>query len=527
MRSPGLRLCLLLALLAVIYAPSTGGGFLGYDDHWMIEKSAFYKDAHLGSLGQIWFDLSKGTRLLLGVEYLLLRDSTVLFDVLLFGVSPQAMRVHNLLWYLVAAYFCVCAWRAALGQNYKSDFLAAFFLLHPAHAESVAWIIGRKDVVGLAFFWLALWTHVADRPRLRWLTAVFLACAQLSKFLFIAAPLLLLCMDVLRARLPTWRKALLVYGAPGVLCLSIALVQFNVARHTTMVEGLADPFVTRLVTMGPVWLGYLTSAFSGLGLNVMHETRVTSALSLEAALGYFWLGSWVTSALLRSWLSRDARPATGAAWFVLPLLPVSHLLVPIQNFQQDRYLLLSVMGAGLWYQELGRSSVLRSLSLLKVPLSRLLAGGLLTCFALLSFQRAYLFTDPIRLFSHATDHTRSSSKAPYQLGISYEQRAQEDLALRAYHLAIARSDDEFARRATNNLARIYARHGNYAQAEHFLRRGVSLWPTEPKLQSNLAEVLWLSGRRSEARVLYEQIISRFPDHQRSREKYQQHFTAPR
>jgi hypothetical protein len=517
----------LLGLLLVIYGPSTRGGFLAYDDSWMIEENAFFKDAHFSSLAPIWFDLSKSTRLLLGAEYLPLRDSTVLLDVLLFGFSPQAMRLHNLVWYLLAGYFCVRAVRAALGENYASDFLAAFFLLHPVHAESVAWIIGRKDVMGLAFFWLALWTHVTERPGWRWCTAVFLAFAQLSKFLFIAAPLLFLCMDVLRSRLPSWRKALVAYGVPSMVCLSIALIQFNVARHTTMVEGEGAALSTRVVTMGPVWLAYLLSSFAGLGLNVMHETRVTNSISFSAVLGYLCLGCWLATAWVRSLRGRDARPAARVAWFLIPLLPASHLLVPIQNFHEDRYLLLSVMGAGLCYQELGRSLLARTLWSRAQRLVRLLAGGLLAYLALLSAERAYLFADAIRLFSHATESTHESSKAPYQLGIAHEGRAQTDLALRAYHLAIARSSDEFARRATNNLARIYARRGNYAQAEHYLRRGVALWPSEAKLQSNLAEVLWLSGRRSEARMLYEQVLTQFPDHQRSREKYQEHFSPAR
>jgi len=523
MRSSWVRLCLLLVLLVVIYGPSTSGGFLGYDDNWMIEESAFYDSAQPGKLFPIWFDLSKDTRLLLGAEYLPLRDTTVLLDVLLFGLSPQAMRLQNLAWYLLAAFCCMRTWRAALGPSSSSDFLAAFFLLHPVHAESVAWIIGRKDVVGLAFFWLGMWMHVGARPRLRWLAGVCLGLAQLSKFLFIAAPALLLCMDILRDERPPWRKMLPTYAVPAVIVLGIALVQFSVAKDTTMVEAMTEPYATRLAAMGPVWGEYLLSAFSGFGLNVMHETRVAPGVSLQGLLGYGALGLWLVVALSRSVRLHDAKPLARAAWFFLPLVPVSHLLVPIQNFHEDRYLLLSVMGAGLCYHNLWTSPRTHRLSQRRAVVGRSLAWGFLVALALQSAYRAYLFADPVRLFSQATDSTHESSKAPYQLGLTHEQRKQDDLALRAYHQAIARSHDEFARRATNNLARVYARHRNYAQAEQYLRRGVVLWPNEPKLLSNLAEVLWLSGQREQARVLYEQLITRFPDHQRGREKYQQYF----
>src|SRR6187402_2730225 len=199
MRSSWVRLCLLLVLLVVIYGPSTSGGFLGYDDNWMIEESAFYDSAQPGKLFPIWFDLSKDTRLLLGAEYLPLRDTTVLLDVLLFGLSPQAMRLQNLAWYLLAAFCCMRTWRAALGPSSSSDFLAAFFALHPVHAESVAWIIGRKDVVGLAFFWAAVWFHFGQHRRRIIIGTGLLVMAQLSKFLFVTAPVLLWALGALRS----------------------------------------------------------------------------------------------------------------------------------------------------------------------------------------------------------------------------------------------------------------------------------------------------------------------------------------
>ena len=82
----------LTASLVATYAASLGGGFLNYDDPWLIEANPWLRAGLGDALTAFFFDLRPRTRLQLGAEYLPLRDLSMWLDVALFGLRPQAMR---------------------------------------------------------------------------------------------------------------------------------------------------------------------------------------------------------------------------------------------------------------------------------------------------------------------------------------------------------------------------------------------------------------------------------------------------
>ena len=80
----------------------------------------------------------------------------------------------------------------ATGARYESAFVAAVFLLHPIHAESVAWASERKDVL-CGLFWnatLAAYVHYAKRPSAAGYVAVVVghALALASKPMAVTLP---------------------------------------------------------------------------------------------------------------------------------------------------------------------------------------------------------------------------------------------------------------------------------------------------------------------------------------------------
>src|SRR5437762_2011459 len=134
---------LALAVIAV-YAASLRGGFLNYDDDWLIENNPVLRRS--GALRAIWTDLGPDTRQQLGAEYLPVRDTLMWLEVRLVGVDPHALRVVSLLLYLAAVLLLRAYLRATLpraGVPAAVAELAAFlFALHPVHVESVAWLAG-------------------------------------------------------------------------------------------------------------------------------------------------------------------------------------------------------------------------------------------------------------------------------------------------------------------------------------------------------------------------------------------------
>lgn len=98
-------------------------------------------------------------------EFLPLRDLSYWLDLTLFGLSPSAFRLHNIILYLLCMPLIygttLSVWRYFrpdddAGVRWAAAAVTALFVLHPSHAEAVVWISGRKDVLATLFSLLAL-----------------------------------------------------------------------------------------------------------------------------------------------------------------------------------------------------------------------------------------------------------------------------------------------------------------------------------------------------------------------------------
>ena len=83
-----------------------------------------------------------------------------------------------------------------------------------------------------------------------------------------------------------------------------------------------------------------------------------------------------------------------------------------------------------------------------------------------------------------------------------------DLALEYIERAHAQMPDDAA--VIDSLGWAHYRLGNLDKAEALLRRAFSLQP-EGEIVSHLVEVLWVQGRREEARKIYREAVDRLPD----------------
>lgn len=88
------------------------------------------------------------------------------------------------------------------------------------------------------------------------------------------------------------------------------------------------------------------------------------------------------------------------------------------------------------------------------------------------------------------------------LGVAYEQAERDQEALAAYKQALSLAPSEPA--VLTNLAMYWAGHGDLPQAEALLRRAVVLPGAGIQTRQNLALVVGLQGRMSEAEALARQ-----------------------
>lgn len=489
---------LLLGLLVVVlYLPSLAGGYLPYDDDWLIEGNRLL-EAPLGeALPAIFFDLSRPTRLTLGAEYLPLRDSSYWCEVALFGKSALGMRLVQLGFYLGALVLL----RQALGRRLPPAVAwvsVVCFAVHPVHVESVAWLAGRKDVLALLFVSGALACYVRD-GRTRWWAVPLVMAALLSKSMSVICPGLLLATDLLGKRRPAWLVLLACSAGAGL----VFLLHLKVGASVGMVGGpLGASRSVAFWSMGEVWLRYGLALGYPPSLSVIYDVAPVLSSTLLSVVGWFVVFGTVGVAGWRA--LRGETWALGVVmWAWLPLLPVSQVLVPLQNVMADRYLWLTCLAVGLG---LGR--------LWNVHLTaRFGVVALLGWFAFGSLERSALFGDPVALFADASGKS-TGPRAPYQLGYALTQQGETAAAVDAYQLALARPCEGCAeqRNAANNLATLYVSSGQPELAEPVLRRSLERHPDDAKTAFNLVKVLARLGKTDEARRVYDAATARFPSY---------------
>ena len=222
---PRWLLPLVLAVATVAFLPAMAMGFLG-DDFVYVARffhlpfSAWPRlFTHEWSDG-IWGQPLKELRPFAALSFMI--------DARVWGGWAPGHRLTNLVLHL-AATACVVrlAWRYSAGQRNAALIAGLIFAVHPAHAETVAWITGRADLLGTAAalaFLVAGETFSARGGRRPLLLALLaLGIGVFTKEFCLTVPLLLALRWALldpRAGRAVWlRRARLFAGALGVVAL--------------------------------------------------------------------------------------------------------------------------------------------------------------------------------------------------------------------------------------------------------------------------------------------------------------------
>ena len=180
----------------ILYAPSLGFGFIGYDENAvLLGHPNLYNQARL---------VDSAREILTGYfpreEPLLVRDLSWLVDARVYGfANPLGYHLGNVLLNAVNVLLLFLFLLHATRSLGFASLTVALFATLAIHVEPVCWVMGRKDVLGAFFTLLALLAQSIAlrenrcRRRLALHGLVFLLCplAILSKFSAIVLVLLL------------------------------------------------------------------------------------------------------------------------------------------------------------------------------------------------------------------------------------------------------------------------------------------------------------------------------------------------
>ena len=151
----GFCICLLLAAAGIaLFWPVVGYDFIALDD------AVYFAENEHVLAGLTWHNLAWAFQSTLDASWYPLSWLSFMLDAELFGRGSAGPHLTNMLLHVANGILLFLLWERLTGSLWRSALVAALFVLHPLHVESVAWVSERKDVLSTCFGLLAMIAYV-------------------------------------------------------------------------------------------------------------------------------------------------------------------------------------------------------------------------------------------------------------------------------------------------------------------------------------------------------------------------------
>ena len=152
----GFCICLLLAAAGIaLFWPVVGYDFIALDD------AVYFAENEHVLAGLTWHNLAWAFQSTLDASWYPLSWLSFMLDAELFGRGSAGPHLTNMLLHVANGILLFLLWERLTGSLWRSALVAALFVLHPLHVESVAWVSERKDVLSTCFGLLAMIAYVS------------------------------------------------------------------------------------------------------------------------------------------------------------------------------------------------------------------------------------------------------------------------------------------------------------------------------------------------------------------------------
>ena len=494
-RHPAAAALALCAIIAVSFYPALFGGFV-LDDNIFTDSPVIHA---WPGLWNIWFSPAdiEGEGHYWPIVY-----STFWLEHKLWGIDPFGYHVVNVLLYMVST---VLLWhllrRLAVPGAWA---VAAVFAVHPMHVDSVAWVIGRKDLLSGLFYiaaalcWLRSMHGVGDSradparaaERMpRWgpyfAALALFAAAMLSKTVAVTLPVAFAIV--------LWWKHGRVSGLDACrlvpfflvgLAFSLAdLAYYNAPREMGIDYGFAERV---LIAAGAIWF-YAEKLVWPVDLGVIAPLWPINVADLFA-----W--GWVIAALAVPtllWLGRHRigrGPLAGAVFFAVTLSPVlgfvdfTHMRL---SFVADRYAYLA--GIGFIAVLVGGAAygAGRLPNALKAVASAVLVA-VLAIFGKLTWDHTGIYRDGIAFHEHIISFNPNAKAMHRNLALALLDADRPREALDAIRAEVDLYPESSM--AHNTHGNVLLTLDRLDEAEASFRRALELAPDNKKARHNMGEL---------------------------------------
>ncbi len=496
----------LLATALGIYGQTLGHPLISFDDPgYVVENAHVNRGLTWDGWRWAWTSLERS-------NWHPLTWLSLMVDAQLYGLRAGGYHLTNLLLHAINAVLIFRWLRTATGALWPAALTAFFFVAHPLHVESVAWVTERKDVLSTLFFCLTLvaYTRYArgDNPRAYWLSVVWYTLGLAAKPMLVTLPPLLLLLDywpLRRLDAASWRRRLLEKIPFVGLAAASCVVTLAAQRATAMVSLVALPPAHRAASTALEYGTYLAKTLCPVGLGVYYP--YWRAQSLGAPL--VWAGV-LLAVTLAAWLARRTLPfaLVGWCWFLGTLVPVIGIVQVGEQAVADRYTYLPHVGLFFALFWTGAALWTRCGHAARLALASLTTGAALASVTLSYRQTGYWRTSAA-LFEHTVSVVRPTARLYHMLGYAELESGRfaeaTDAYLQSWRLGYT-SDDSI-----RFLGTLLLKARRWPEAAAVLAPARDRSTTSPDTLNNLAFALANSGRADDALAVYRQCVEHFPD----------------
>ncbi len=425
----------------------------------------------------------------------------------------------NLLFHVTNTLLLFYFLKLATGSLWPAAFASALFALHPLHAESVAWVAERKDVLS-TFFWLLtmlVYVPYARRPALSRYAPVLIlfALGLMAKPMVVTLPFALLLLDYWPLRrfelIPASKAAggkhkrrvkdnkaqkqtfvrlvaekVPLFALSAASCIVTLWVQqgIRVPAHALRIENRVSNAMVSYVV-------YLYKMVWPARLAAFYPYTKTWSLWQAAGAGLLLLAVTV---LMIWWGRKRGYTLVGWLWYLGTLVPVIGLVQVGLQSHADRYTYVPLIGIFIviaW----GAADIIGNSSYRKVA-AAVSAVVILAALAVCTWIQAGYWHNNIALYEHALKVTANNHVAHNNLGVVLRNQGKTAEALEHFKAAV--KIFPMYTDAVVNLAAGLVDEGRPEEAIFYCENFLQKARGSCQLHNNYANALKNVGRTDEA-----------------------------
>ena len=494
-------------LIAVVYFPATQAGFV-WDDEIMTGLDAVRS---WEGIWGIWFDpvgVYRQEPVREG-HYWPLLYTTFWFEHKLWGFSPAGYHMVNILIHFANT---LLLWRLFVRLAVPGAwFAAAVFATHPLNVESVAWVMGRKDLLSSLFYLVAvlMWLRFIKSPHPRRYTAALLlfAAGMLCKSIVVTLPVTLLVLCWWKQGRITRTDLLRV--APFFL-IGLAISAFDLLFYEKVNLSFDYSALERMLIAAHCLWFYVGKLLWPVGLAVIYPHW---DVNVADPVGWLYvvvaLAAPVTLWLLRRRIGRG--PLACALFFAITLLPVLGFLdygYMNISFVADRYQYLAGIGIIVFF--VGTATYLvKKLPGVTRSTARGVALALLILLGIATWNQSSVYKDEVTLFTHGASVNSQSWAINRYAGLAFLELRQFEEAEKYFRRALEINPNYML--AFLNLGESLRMQQRYEESLEFYRAALSLNPGSASVHAAMGASLFRLKRYEAAVSSMERALAIKPN----------------